>query len=67
MDINVCTVLFECECRTDITDPGTDTEQRIRPDRTTDSFNNIRAVKLAEKLNSNFVLKYYQYSNYIRI
>ncbi len=27
----------------------------------------IRAVKLAEKINSNFVLKYYQYSNYIRI
>ncbi len=26
-----------------------------------------RAVKMAEKLNSNFVLKYDQYSNYIRI
>ncbi len=26
-----------------------------------------RAVKMAEKLNSNFVPKYYQNSNYIRI
>ncbi len=26
-----------------------------------------RAVKMAEKLHSNFVLKYYQNSNYIRI
>ncbi len=27
----------------------------------------VRAVKMAEKLNSNFVPKYYQNSNYIRI
>ncbi len=26
-----------------------------------------RAVKLTEKLNSNFILKYYQNSNYIQI